>query len=237
MSDLILYIKQRFNLGIFSLLTLFLLLFSKNQLDFGFEDVFPLFLIFFFLFLMRLYDDIQNSISDSNKKNRIYTDSKVRKNLMIAFALLLVPFLYFVYQYKIELVIYVIAFFIINQSLYFFLFPIGNFKSYLPLLKYPLVCIAFSGGYNWACIALFPAMITFETLEDATFPISKKYSYSISIIAMTLLFISLEIKYFILLLFILPLTLFLIARNTKWTPYQFLLLFLITRLINISYDI
>lgn len=237
MSDLILYIKQRFNLGIFSLLTLFLLLFSKNRLHFSPEDISHFFLILFFLFLMRLYDDIQNSITDSHKKNRIYTESKARKNLILVFAILLVPFLYFVIQCKTDLLKYVIIFFLINQLLYLFLFSVHYVKSCLPLLKYPLVSIALLGEYNWACIAIFPAMIVFEILEDAQFPIVKKYVYSIATIAVSLLFLSFDIKYFIILLFTLPLTLVLIARKTKWTPYLFLLMFLLTRLITISYDI
>lgn len=237
MSDFILYIKQRFNLGIFSMLTLFLLLFSKNKLHFSTQDVSHFFLILFFLFLMRLYDDLQNAITDSHKENRIYTDSKARKKLSIILVILLVPFLYFVYQFYTELLQYVILFFLINQLLYLFLFPVGNFKSYLPLLKYPLVSIALMGEFDWVCIALFPAMIVFEVLEDAQFPIVKKNVYYIAIIAMSMIFVSLDVKYLILLLFLLPIALLLIARKTKWTPYLFLLLFLITRLITISYEI
>jgi hypothetical protein len=237
MSDFILYIKQRFNLGIFSLLTVFLLLFSKNKLIFDWEDVTHFFMLFFFLFVMRLFDDLQNSITDSHKKNRIYTDRKARKNLSVILALLLIPFLYFVYLFKTELLNYVIAFFLINWLLYLLLFPVRNFKSYLPLLKYPLVCIAFLGEFNWACVALFLAMIVFEILEDAQFPIERKYAYPLAILAMSLLIPSMHLYYFLLLLVMLSLTLFLITRKTKWTPYQFLLLFLLTRLITISYEI
>lgn len=93
------------------------------------------------------------------------------------------------------------------------------------------------GEFDWVCIALFPAMIVFEVLEDAQFPIVKKNVYYIAIIAMSMIFVSLDVKYLILLLFLLPIALLLIARKTKWTPYLFLLLFLITRLITISYEI
>jgi hypothetical protein len=237
MSDFILYIKQRFNLGIFSLLTVFLLLFSKNKLIFDWEDVTHFFILFFFLFVMRLFDDLQNSVTDSHKKNRIYTDRKARKNLSVILALLLIPFLCFVYLFKTELLNYVIAFFLINWLLYLLLFPVRNFKSYLPLLKYPLVSIAFLGEFNWACMALFLAMIVFEILEDAQFPIERKYAYPLAILAMSLLIPSMHVYYFLLILVMLSLSLFLITRKTKWTPYQFLLLFLLTRLITISYEI
>jgi len=237
MSDLILYIKQRFNLGIFSMLTLFVLLFSKENLVFGWEDVLNYFLVFFFLFLMRLYDDLQNAITDSEKKNRIYTETKARKNLNILLAILIIPFVIFTYLCKTELLLYVTAFFVINHVLYLLLFPLRNFKSYLPLLKYPLVSIALLGGFNWICIALFLAMIVFEILEDTEFPIDYIYSYPLAIIAMSLLIPTMHVYYFILLLVVLSITLFLISRKTKELPYLFLLLFLLTRLITISYDI
>ncbi len=237
MSDFILYIKQRFNFGTFLLLTVFLLLFSKNNLLFGWEDISNFFLLFFFLFLMRLYDDLQNSATDREKKNRIYTETKAKKNLNIVLAILLVTFLFFVYQFKTELFKYVILFFLINWLLYLFLYHVSNFKSYLPLLKYPLVSIALLGEFNRACIALFLAMIVFEILEDAQFPIARKYSYPIAIVAMTLLIPTIHKYYFILLLVMLALTFFLIAKKTKWSPYLFLILFLSTQLITISYDI
>jgi hypothetical protein len=237
MSDLILYIKQRFNLGVFSMLTLFLLLFSKKNLVFDWEDATNFFLLFFFLFLMRLYDDLQNSNTDSDKKNRIYTDSKARKNLIILLAILLVPFHFLVYQFKAELLLYVIAFLAINHVLYVLLFPLLNFKSYLPLLKYPLMSIALLGESNLACIALFLAMIVFEIIEDTQFPIEIKYAFPFAVISMCLLIPTVHIYYFILLLLVLLITLFLIKRKTKGSPYLFLLLFLLTRLTIITYVI
>lgn len=237
MSDLILYIKQRFNLGIFSMLTLFLLLFSKKNLVFSWEDVTHYFLVFFFLFLMRLYDDLQNAIIDIDKENRIYTDSKAQKNLKIALVLLVVPFLLLVYQFKTELLTSIILFFIINHLLYQFLFPVRNIKSYLPLLKYPLISMALLGEFNGVCIALFLALIVFEILEDAQFPIERKYAFPLAIIAMILLIPSMHIYYFILLLVVLSITLSLISRKTKGSPYLFLLIFLFTRLIIISYEL
>lgn len=237
MSDFILYIKQRFRFGIFSLLTLFLLLFSKNELVFEWEDVSRFLLLLFFLFIMRLIDDLQNSNTDIHKKNRIYTDKIVQKKLSKALVMLLIAFFYLVYNYKTELVKYTLAFFSINWLLYLLLFSIRNFKSYLPLLKYPVVVIVLMSGFNWACVGLFFAMIVFEILEDAEFPIAEKYSYPIAIIAMSLLIPALNVFYLILLLCALTPALILIARKTKWAPYQFLLLFLVTRLIVIYYEI
>ena len=237
MSDFIIYIKQRFSLGLFSLLTIFLLLFSKSKLIFEWEDVSHFFILFFFLFIIRLFDDLQNSVTDSHKKNRVYTGRKARKKLNIALGLLLIIFLYFVYNYNTELFKYVIAFFLINWLLYLLFFPFRNVKNYLPLLKYPMISIILLEGFNWASMALFLAMIVFEILEDTEFPIDRKYSYPIGIIAISLLIPTLHLYYFILLLCILSLSIFLITRKTKWTPYQFLLLFLITRLITISYEI
>lgn len=219
------------------MLTMFLLLFSKTKLQLEYEDIFRFFLILFFLFLMRLYDDIQNAIIDKLKENRIYTEIKAQKKLSVVLGILLIPFLIIFYLYKTELLFYVIGFIVINQILYLILFDLKNFKSYLPLLKYPLVSIALLNGFNWVCLALFVAMVVFELLEDSKFPMEYNYSYPLAILALVLLLPSVLIEYFVLLLFIISITFFIISRKTKWTPYIFLLIFLTTRLIIISYEI
>ncbi len=219
------------------MLSLFLLLFSKTKLHLESEDISRFFLILFFLFLMRLYDDIQNAITDKLKENRIYTEVKARKKLSVVLCILFIPFLIIVSFYKTELFFYVIGFIVINHILYFLLFDLKNFKSYLPLLKYPLVSIALLNGFNWVCLALFIAMVVFELLEDSKFPMEYNYNYPLAIVALVLLLPTVLIEYFVLLFFITSITFFTISRKKKWTPYIFLLLFLTTRLIIISYEI
>lgn len=237
MSDFITYIKQRFHLGIFSLLVLFLLLFSKSKLVFGLEDVLNFVLLLFFLMIMRLYDDLQNSVTDREKKNRIYTESEARKKLYVALIILILSFLILIFNFKKELLWEIILFFCINHILYLFLFNYRNFRSYLPLLKYPLIFIALYGQFNIVSIALFLAMIVFEILDDIKFPTPEKYSYAIISLTMILLIPNFQIKYLLTLLIILPITFFIISKNSKTTPYLFLLIFLITRLTIISYEI
>lgn len=237
MSDFITYIKQRFHLGIFLMLTFFLLLFSKSKLVFELEDIYNFGLLLFFLLIMRLYDDLQNSSTDKEKKNRIYTESKARKKLNITLVVLVLSFLLLIFNFKKELLTEVSLFFCANHILYLLLFNYGNSKSYLPLLKYPFIIMALSTQFNVASIALFLAMIVFEILDDIHFPLPKKYSYILSFMALTLMIPTFQIEYLILVLIILFITFFIISKNIQTTPYLFLLFFLITRLTIISYEI
>lgn len=237
MSDFILYLKQRFHLGIFSLLTLFLLLFSKNNLIFGIEDVVNFIGLLFFLLIMRLYDDLQNSVADRKKGNRIYTISESKKKLGVVLIILMISYLCVLSFFNLELAKKTALFFGINHVLYLIFYRLYDFKSYLPLLKYPLVFIAINGNFNMTSIALFLAMIVFEILDDIDFSLSKKIGYAIACIAVTLLIPYFNLFFIILLAFILTIIAFIMSRRMQKSSYLFLLLFLLTRLTVLSYAI
>ncbi len=237
MSDFIVYLKQRFKWRIFLLLTLFLLLFSKNKLFFGIADIINFVLILFFLLIMRLYDDLQNSVTDRNKSNRIYTSLESKKKLGYILIILMILYLGALTFFNIELAKKMALFFGVNHVLYLILFHYGNFKSYLPLLKYPLLYIILNGNFDLTSIALFLAMIEFEILDDIDFPLSKKLSYVVACISISLLIPTFNLFYFIVLLFVLAITVFILSKKTKTIPYLFLLLFLLTRITVLFYAI
>lgn len=237
MSDFILYLKQRFKWSIFLLLTLFLLLVSKNKLVFGIADITNFVIILFFLLIMRLYDDLQNSVTDRNKSNRIYTSLESKKKLEYVLIILMISYLCIVSFFNIELAKKTALFFVVNHVLYIILYNFGNFKSYLPLLKYPLLFIIFNGSIDLTSMALFLAMIEFEILDDIDFPLSKKLSYAFGCISISLLIPKFNLFYFIVLLVVLSITVFILSKKTKTVPYLFLLLFLLTRITVLFYAI
>ena len=237
MSDFILYLKQRFKWSIFLLLTFFLLLFSKNKLVFGIADITNFVIILFFLMLMRLYDDLQNWVTDRNKSNRIYTALESKKKLAYILIILIILYLGVLIFFNIELAKKAALFFGINHILYLIFFNYWNFKSYLPLLKYPIIYMALNGHFDLTAIALFLAMIAFEILDDIDFPVSKKLRYAFACISISLLIPKFNLFYFIVLFLALSITVFLLSKKTKTVPYLFLLLFLLTRLTVLFYAI
>ncbi|AOW10364.1 hypothetical protein EM308_13100 [Flavobacterium gilvum] len=237
MSEFVLYIRQRFSLSIFLSLTVFLLLFSKTKLVFGIEDAYNFGLIMFFLLIMRLYDDLQNSVIDSKKIDRIYTNAEAKKRLTFVLMILIFGFLWVLFFYKTVLIKGIILFFCLNHILYLLLFKSRNFKSYLPLLKYPLAFIALQGQFSLVSISLFLSMIVFEILDDFQFPIQKKYCIIFAVLSMLILIPNLKIINLVTLLIVFPIVVFIVLKNIKTAPYLFLLLFLLTRLIFISNEI
>ena len=232
MNNLLIYIKQRFHPLRFTALGVFLLLFSKANLRFDNTDLYHFCFLIVFLFIMRLYDDLQSAIIDRNKPHRIYTNETVKKGLSNYLILLAVFFLITLEFYDYKLAIKCLIFFIANHFLYLLFFNNINVRPYLSLLKYPLIVAALSNHFDLCTGAILFAFIAFESNDDPTFPHAKSVCFTSSIIAFTLLLPINDHKYiwpFIILFIGADAAL---LTNKRQASYLFLLFFLFSKLIN-----
>ncbi len=240
MKVLLLYLKQRFKPAIFAGLTLLLILFSVPK---PLQDtrVFVLILpVFILLGLLRLYDDIMNYQTDANKPNRIYTHYESRKLLTMQLAAFTFIFLAVVAFITPVLAVLLILFLLLNDILYRLFLNSGNWKHYLPLLKYPVIVallylLTASTFSQWTAgclmIAIFCAFIVFEILDDPTFPIRSKPLILIGNISLTALIIGFNnLGSWWVYLIILILGNLLIRWKHKVAPYLFLAFVMLSKI-------
>lgn len=236
MSDLLIYIKQRINLSVFILLTLFLILISKTQFSLGIDDGLHFILVFAFLFITRLYDDLQSAEEDIIKSDRNYTEEITKQVLIkwnILLALLFIILFSFIDRFQ---SIFVILFFVLNHLAYILFRHKNQIKVFLPLLKYSFICLYLMQTFDWIMVTVFLAMLTFEILEDETFPLARNIAYISGTLSIVLLFSALELKQLVLMSSAIGLVLYIIKVRWKLAPYLFMFIFLFTRLIIISND-
>lgn len=232
MNNFFIYIKQRFHPLLFTVLAIFLLLYSKANLNFNVSDFYHFCFLIGFIFIMRLYDDLQSAVIDRNKPDRIYTDETIRKELSNRWILLTVVFLISLAFFNYILAAECFVFLVVNHIFYQLFFKNINVRPYLSLLKYPLIVAALSNHFDLNSIAILFAFIAFESSEDPEFPHAKFVRFTSSILAFILLLPINNHKYswpFILLFITADAALII---NRKHAPYLFLLLFLISKLIN-----
>ncbi|XLS28381.1 hypothetical protein ACJD0Z_14385 [Flavobacteriaceae bacterium M23B6Z8] len=179
MKVLLIYLKQRFNPAIFAGLTLLLILFSI-PLPFNNKSVllyvFPVFVL---LAILRLYDDLMSYKVDAVKANRIYVHKESRNLLALILAGFTFLFLFALFFFHPILAGTMAVFLMLNDVLYRLLFRRGHSRYFLPLIKYPVIAVVLyyltTSGFSWLLalcimIALFFSFISFEILDDDSFP-------------------------------------------------------------------
>ncbi len=170
MNSLKIYYKQRINLALWSLVTLFLVALSLQEFHLSKFHILSFPFVLFFLLNMRLFDDLANVEFDANKENRAYTNpihQQDLKKLLIAGNLILLITLFLFSQQR---ALYLFLFLLLNQFFYAFFIKVGNFRYFLPLLKYPFVIFLLNLSYSYTISEVFIAFIVFEILDDKTFP-------------------------------------------------------------------
>lgn len=240
MKVLLLYLKQRFKPVIFAGLTILLILFSVSK---PLEDtqIFVFILpVFILLGLLRLYDDIMNYQTDAGKPNRIYTHYHSRKLLSIQLAAFTFIFLGVLAFITPILAALLMLFLLLNDILYRLFFNIGNWRHYLPLLKYPVIVVLLylltaTPFSQWTAgclmVSIFCAFLVFEILNDPTFPIRSKPLILLGNISLTALIIGFNNPgSWWLYLIILIMGNLLIRWKHKVTPYLFFAFLLLAKI-------
>lgn len=200
--------------------------------------------LFSALIILRLYDDLMQFKNDKGKLKRNYTDPIARntlfKTLIIAIGIFLSALSYF----DLNFAFYILLFFLFNHLLYKSYINNKIAAAFLPLLKYPVLCIAVQSPHfqNWnselviSSTVLFLSMVTFESLEDPTFPIKSNYSTHLQVIIYVLLY-SLNLHDFIYFSIFLTVSLIYTHLKLKYFPYVFLFLLIIFKIITSNYGI
>ena len=183
------YIKQRFDIKIFGLLTVYLFIYAKGSWEFTLHDIYALPFLLLLVFYFRLFDDLQHKDSDKPKSNRNYTkkaDAEQLSKVSIAIIMYLLVMLLFV---DFNLAKYSILFLFLNRAAYWLLLENTTFSNYLPFLKYPFYCLALAYYFNFGnpldylniifALLLFPAFLIVEKLTDSN---KKWFAYGMLIL-------------------------------------------------------
>jgi hypothetical protein len=231
-----LYLRQRFLIVKFGALAAYLLLFSKNDLSFAASDAISLATIFLFLLAMRIYDDLQNAHHDAHKLNRIYTDPAAAKPLYGAcaiVALLVAARLSFV---SLASGATFISFIVVNHVIYLVFINRFGWRSFLPFLKYPFIVALIGNNWSAGSLALFFAFLTFDLIDDPTFPLPHWSSVITSLAAFALLIPSTSPSCYVI-VGGLAIAASLVSLARSWyAAYAFLILILLARLIEPLYE-
>ena len=238
------YLKQRFGLKIFAGLSVFLFLFAKGNFLFAYQDFQGLLLLLPLLLIFRLFDDLQSSEKDRNKSTgRIYTDLKAHEELKWFLLILTCTFLTAVIIVKPEVGLAILMFLGMNIFLYSILLNRWLFSYFLPLLKYPFICIMlmmvhqnflqeeFEWNHLLFALSLLPAFILFEALEDSQFTLSSPLKFILLLFCFLPVLFSLEAKIESLLVFASLGVAYLLCFKYRSgiSAYLFLLLLLMNR--------
>jgi hypothetical protein len=81
MNSLSTYIKQRLNISLWSLVALMIIALSLKDFSISLVQFYSLPFVIFFLFIMRLFDDLASAEIDKGKENRSYTTITTKKEL------------------------------------------------------------------------------------------------------------------------------------------------------------
>jgi hypothetical protein len=222
MFSFLVYLKQRFNILLFALLSVYLLGFSKSVFHFGTYDAWSVFFLFFFLFIMRLYEDLRNSWNHRNIPNRIYTDDSAAEELFYMLITLCILYLSFLSVADLKAAVSTLCFIAFNHFTYLAFFNRKKFRFYLPLLKFPFIIIILRGGFTWNAVAVFFLFLCFEMADDDSFPGRVRLKYLAAIAS--ILFLAIETPP-LALLYSLPfqiLALYSLRKTERYNPYLFL---------------
>lgn len=201
MNSLSTYIRQRFNISLWCLVAIMLIALSLKEFSISLVHVYSIPFVLFFLFTMRLFDDLASAKIDSEEANRDYTNDVTKKELqtiLIISQIVLISILAF---FDMERAVNLFFFLVFNTILYYLLFNVSKFRHFLPLLKYPFVIYILNLEPSFNLIAVYVAFVIFEMLEDPLFPNYLLTNYKAAI------------------------------PDKKIIPYLFLLLFLLTQII------
>ena len=230
------YIRQRFSPLTFTLLSLYLFLFINEGFPFNTTGVIDLVLIAVFLFTMRLYDDLQNIPFDL-LTDRIYTDpaaAKTLKGVFLGAALCLVVLASLVDPGSGAMVL---LFLVANHTLYHLLVGRSSWRYFLPLIKYTFLAGLLAGDWKLSHLALFFAFLTYDLIDDSTFPLPRWAAILTSLAAFGLLLGTVSVDHFFLAGIAAAIATPLAATRTKYSAYAFLLLLLLAKLIDPLYEI
>ena len=181
-------------------LGILIFLFSRPISKIYVGSVFFLALVIAFITVFRLYDDLLQARNDTGKPDRIYTDPGARKTLTFFLIALLSVLLFFASIINFTFACLLIGFVSVNHLLYLLVINNRTAAGFLPLLKYPFIYLvlqysdlsAYSVGASLVLSAtsLFLAFVTFESLEDKTFPVPARYSYALQVLSFALIFVA-----------------------------------------------
>ena len=201
MNELSTYIRQRFNISLWFLVALMLIAISLKDFTISLVHVYSIPFVLFFLFIMRLFDDLASAKIDSDKARRDYTNEVIKKELQIILIISQIVLILFLAFFDTERARNLFIFLVVNSILYYLLFNVSKFRYFLPLLKYPFIIYILNLEPTFNLIAVYSAFVIFEMLEDPLFPNYLLTNYNMAI------------------------------PEKKMVPYVFLLFFLLTQII------
>ena len=201
MNELSTYIRQRFNISLWFLVALMLIAISLKDFTISLVHVYSIPFVLFFLFIMRLFDDLASAKIDSDKARRDYTNEVIKKELQIILIISQIVLILFLAFFDTERARNLFIFLVVNSILYYLLFNVSKFRYFLPLLKYPFIIYILNLEPTFNLIAVYGAFVIFEMLEDPLFPNYLLTNYNVAI------------------------------PEKKMVPYVFLLFFLLTQII------
>lgn len=201
MNSLSTYIKQRFSISLWCLVAIMLIAISLKDFSISLVHVYSIPFVLFFLFIMRLFDDLASAKIDSEKVNRDYTNEVTKKELQIILIFSDIVLISILAFFDTERAVNLFLFLVVNTILYYLLFNVSKFRYFLPLLKYPFIIYILNLEPSFNIIAVYSAFVIFEMLEDPLFPNYLLTNYRAAI------------------------------PDKKIIPYLFLLFFLLTQII------
>jgi len=231
-----LYLRQRFAIVTFGALALYLLLYAKADLSFAAHDAVSFAVILLFLLAMRLYDDLQNVHHDAQKSRRIYTEPGASKALYGAWAIIVALEIGLLMFLNVASGITLVIFLILNHCVYLLFINRFGWRSFLPLLKYPFISGVAVNTWSIGCLSLFFVFLTFDLIDDPTFPLPRWSSAAAATVAFALLIPSTSPSCYIV-VGALAIAASLVSLARSWyAAYAFLILFLLARLIEPLYE-
>jgi hypothetical protein len=174
---------------------------SLKDFSISLVHVYSIPFVLFFLFIMRLFDDLASAKIDSEKVNRDYTNKATKKELQIILIISQIVLISIVAFFDTKIAVNLFFFLFGNNILYYLLFNVSKFRYFLPLLKYPFIIYILNLESSFNLIAVYGAFVVFEMLEDPLFPNYLLTNYKSAI------------------------------PDKKIIPYLFLLFFLLTQII------
>lgn len=178
-ATILLYIRQRYSSPLFPLLAAFLMLYARGFAWSAGDAAMGLFYTLLLLFWFRLYDDLASRAADAGKPGRAYTEpgsyDRLRRVLLpLGLALAACTFLA-----DTGAGIILAAWLLLQGPAYRLLYHRRGWGHLLPLLKYPVLALllAIFGADSAslaarelpAYLALLPAFILFESLDDPSY--------------------------------------------------------------------
>ncbi len=196
-NHLFVYINQRYNLWLFSGLSLYMILFIGDS-PFNLELALRQFLFLIIANLsLRLFDDLRQWKFDLHKPNRIYTNPKNLKSLYGYLWLLIVLGLWLASLLNWHAFFIFSAFLLLNLIIYNGLLNVGKIHTLLPLLKYPILLLlllisktnnqAFGVVELCAITSFFLAFIRVESEQDNNFIFNTNQTQVLKILSFILL--------------------------------------------------